>query len=814
MFESSRTNRSSCKRQGDPVFSSSRQQQRNYVPASSSLRHSVAMHGASQGLKLQTDQTDAADTVGNDINRKSLARSNGISSFLNAKSQAATTTSKQSKGFRFEAENGPVDWNRALAYDGTGTTVATTSNVLRNSFNFNQMTAGRNNGNESKTANRDSFAGYYSSNNKPEVNAQRRREKSSGLRTKTEDDNKDCKENDYNMYQRGQTKREEGSYSGGDIGSSFSNSMKVKGSNDSNARQRFTFETMAVKNNGELRSKTPKAGRVSSPRYDTLAGSTTSKNQDYEPIMEKMRDLISSLKTGEFLQKQSRDVAATSTGSNDRQKFPTTTTTTTTNKALKVNDSNTPTVFYQSDRRSLENSQASRPYSSSSSSNLGTNNARKSFTPLGQTKNSMNSRSSLALSKKQPETSKAQMRSSSSRPSLTQRMTQNSSNDAVEFNSPRSGDAVGFFNGANKTSSRGMNDKEARKSVIVTSNSTYNEDLSIGGMGSPKNPRSSSFSHLKPSGSKSSRQEVSKPTSVTKKTTKVVAANAPSLSNSNSGGLSAFVTQVGRKDTGKAATSGGVTRKKETKLAKKNDEIYKEHLYNTILALRFIKQMATVPLEAVEKKKLKLMKRVEHQNRKTVIFDLDETLVHCCENDKESADVIVPVTFPNGETIEAGINIRPYARECLTVASKYFEVIVFTASHSCYADAVLNHLDPKGTLIHHRLYRENCILTQEGILIKDLRVLTNRNLADVVIVDNAVYSFCNQLDNGIPIITWYDNREDCELLMLIAYLDDLRKYKDTRELNKATFQLGAFINRTDDEEINKLCEKLARETKM
>ena len=68
-------------------------------------------------------------------------------------------------------------------------------------------------------------------------------------------------------------------------------------------------------------------------------------------------------------------------------------------------------------------------------------------------------------------------------------------------------------------------------------------------------------------------------------------------------------------------------------------------------------------------------------------------------------------------------------------------MVVFTASHKAYADVVLNFLDPTGELIEHRLYRESCMQTEEGVHIKDLRIIKNRNLKDLVIVDNAVYSF-------------------------------------------------------------------------
>lgn len=57
---------------------------------------------------------------------------------------------------------------------------------------------------------------------------------------------------------------------------------------------------------------------------------------------------------------------------------------------------------------------------------------------------------------------------------------------------------------------------------------------------------------------------------------------------------------------------------------------------------------------------------------KTVIFDLDETLIHCNENISMSYDIKLPIKFPTGEIIEAGINIRPYAREILKNLAKNF----------------------------------------------------------------------------------------------------------------------------------------------
>lgn len=95
--------------------------------------------------------------------------------------------------------------------------------------------------------------------------------------------------------------------------------------------------------------------------------------------------------------------------------------------------------------------------------------------------------------------------------------------------------------------------------------------------------------------------------------------------------------------------------------------------------------------------------------KKTIVFDLDETLIHCNESTSIPSDIVLPITFPSGEQIEAGVNIRPYTLTLLKELHKHFEIIVFTASHSCYANVVLDYLDPKKELISCRLYREHCV---------------------------------------------------------------------------------------------------------
>lgn len=98
-------------------------------------------------------------------------------------------------------------------------------------------------------------------------------------------------------------------------------------------------------------------------------------------------------------------------------------------------------------------------------------------------------------------------------------------------------------------------------------------------------------------------------------------------------------------------------------------------------------------------------------------------------------------------------------------------------------------IDPKRTIFAKRLYRNSCIHTDNGLFIKDLRIL-NRDLKSIVIADNAVFSFAFQLDNGIPIIPFYDDKEDAILPKITEYLLKLKDEPDVREINKKTFSLS------------------------
>ncbi|PIN04824.1 TFIIF-interacting CTD phosphatase, including NLI-interacting factor [Handroanthus impetiginosus] len=169
------------------------------------------------------------------------------------------------------------------------------------------------------------------------------------------------------------------------------------------------------------------------------------------------------------------------------------------------------------------------------------------------------------------------------------------------------------------------------------------------------------------------------------------------------------------------------------------------------------------------------------QNMKpiTLVLDLDETLVHSTLDHCDDADFTFPVSLDKKEHA-VYVKQRPHLQTFLKRVAEMFEIVVFTASQSIYAKQLLDILDPEGKLISRRAYRESCIYA-DGNYIKDLTVL-NVDLAKVVIIDNTPQVFRLQVNNGIPIKSWFDDPSDCALISLLPFLETLVDADDVRPI--------------------------------
>ncbi|TGZ65708.1 hypothetical protein CRM22_005749 [Opisthorchis felineus] len=158
-------------------------------------------------------------------------------------------------------------------------------------------------------------------------------------------------------------------------------------------------------------------------------------------------------------------------------------------------------------------------------------------------------------------------------------------------------------------------------------------------------------------------------------------------------------------------------------------------------------------------------------NKKCLVLDLDETLVHSWFKYVENANFIVPVEL-DGVKHQIFVCKRPHLDEFLREIGPLFECVMFTASLRKYADPVCDFID-ESSHFRHRLFREACVYHQNN-LIKDLSRL-GRDVDQVCIVDNSAVSFLFQPNNALHIVSWFDDPNDQALLGLIPYLRGLAK---------------------------------------
>lgn len=160
---------------------------------------------------------------------------------------------------------------------------------------------------------------------------------------------------------------------------------------------------------------------------------------------------------------------------------------------------------------------------------------------------------------------------------------------------------------------------------------------------------------------------------------------------------------------------------------------------------------------------------LQDQGKVCVVIDLDETLVHSSFKPISNADFVVPVEI-EGTTHQVYVLKRPHVDEFLRRMGELFECVLFTASLAKYADPVTDLLDKHG-VFRVRLFRESCVFHQ-GCYVKDLSRL-GRDLGRTLILDNSPASYIFHPENAVPVVSWFDDLEDVELLNLIPVFEEL-----------------------------------------
>ncbi|KAI8616260.1 HAD-like domain-containing protein [Chytriomyces sp. MP71] len=94
-------------------------------------------------------------------------------------------------------------------------------------------------------------------------------------------------------------------------------------------------------------------------------------------------------------------------------------------------------------------------------------------------------------------------------------------------------------------------------------------------------------------------------------------------------------------------------------------------------------------------------------NKKCLVLDLDETLVHSSFKAVPNTDFVIPIEIDN-QLHNVFVLKRPGVDAFMQRMGALYEILVFTASLSKYADPVLDMLDVY-RVVTHRLFREACL---------------------------------------------------------------------------------------------------------
>lgn len=137
--------------------------------------------------------------------------------------------------------------------------------------------------------------------------------------------------------------------------------------------------------------------------------------------------------------------------------------------------------------------------------------------------------------------------------------------------------------------------------------------------------------------------------------------------------------------------------------------------------------------------------------QKTLVIDLDETLIHSlAKGGRMSSGHMVEVKLNvnvgyGGTTIGPQhpilyyVHKRPHCDDFLRHVCKWYNLIVFTASVQEYADPVIDWLEQERKYFSGRYYRQHCTF-RNGAYIKDLSSV-EPDLSKVMILDNSPLSY-------------------------------------------------------------------------
>lgn len=177
-------------------------------------------------------------------------------------------------------------------------------------------------------------------------------------------------------------------------------------------------------------------------------------------------------------------------------------------------------------------------------------------------------------------------------------------------------------------------------------------------------------------------------------------------------------------------------------------------------------------------------------NRKTLVLDIDHTLIYTTKNigKKELKD-------------KYKIYLRPHLFHFLSDVNKNYKLVIWTGANKNYADYIINYIKKSGKTYfkeqkEKKKFKFDSVLTYDDLIKgkKDIKKINNKN--GVILVDDHEY-YAKDLERYIKIFPYNGNEDDCSLILLLCFLNRIKKSKKiANELKKYGYVL---------EELKKFC---------
>ena len=220
---------------------------------------------------------------------------------------------------------------------------------------------------------------------------------------------------------------------------------------------------------------------------------------------------------------------------------------------------------------------------------------------------------------------------------------------------------------------------------------------------------------------------------------------------------------------------------------------------NTLNTLNNLDSRTTDQLTIIcslQKEGLKINRIKKHYYPKgknmTVLLDLDQTLIMTLTKQMMSSFPGIPILFST--YLHIPFVVRPGAINFLPILAQHAEILIYSSGTMEYVRDIVTTVPAFAQNIKYLLTRDDCYQIPGGYL-KSIKVI-NRNIQNVIALDDSPWVYWEDLDNVIPLqpFTLDHYQNDIELETALEFILSILQIPDVRKPIRNKFKLKALAH--------------------